>query len=75
MADRTHHLEFTVEASTWEIAERVAASRIRSYTREARRGPDASPDEDVLRDAEFWAVDRGKHDLDRMWVVTVRVTV
>ena len=75
MADRTHHLEFTVEASTWEIAERMAANRIRSYTNQKKRGPDSSTDEEVLRNAEFWAVDRGKHDMDRMWAVTVRVTV
>lgn len=71
---RPHHLEFTVEASHWDTVERYAASRIRTYTREGKRAPERRTDEDVLRNAEFWAVpieDRST----TLWRVTVKVTV
>lgn len=50
---RKHVLRFAVEARSWETAERLAASRIRTYTVEHKRGPDARSDDQVLRDAVF----------------------
>jgi hypothetical protein len=48
-----HIVRFTVEAAHWDTMERYAANRIRTYTREVKRGPDARSDEDVLRNAVF----------------------
>jgi hypothetical protein len=78
VADRPHHLVFTVEASNWEVAERAAIRRIRGYTNENKRGRDRPPDDEVLRNAEFWAEPRDDSEHDRgckMWLVTVRVDV
>ena len=73
MADRKHHLEFEIKASSWAVAERYAANKIRTYTREDKIGPDKSTDEQVLRNAEFWATPiEGNTTL---WDITVKVTV
>lgn len=71
--NRVHHLEFTVEASHWDTVERYAANRIRTYTREHKRGPDRRSNAEVLRDAGFWAVPAEGNTT--LWKVTVRVTV
>lgn len=51
--DRKHVLRFSVEAAHWDTVERYAANRIRTYTRESKRGAEAVSDNDVLRDAVF----------------------
>lgn len=73
MTDRPHHLEFVVEAGHWDTAERYAANRIRTYTRELKRGPEKQADEQVLRDAEFFAAPVDGNTT--LWRIKVKVTV
>lgn len=73
MSSREHRLRFTVEASHWDVVERYAANRIRTYTGEPKRGPDAVDDEAVLRSAVFTAVP--VEGTTSLWHVEVEVTV
>lgn len=73
MTDRLHHLEFTVEAGYWDTAERYAANRIRTYTRENKRGPDSRTDDEVLRSAAFFVTPIDGNTIK--WQVTVKVTI
>jgi hypothetical protein len=73
MTDRAHHLEFVVEAGHWDTAERYAANRIRTYTRENKRGPDSRTNDEVLRSAEFSAIPVDGNTT--LWRITVKVTI
>lgn len=73
MTDRPHHLEFVIEAGHWDTAERYAANRIRTYTRENKRGLDSRTDNEVLRDAEFFVTPIDGNTAK--WQITVKVTI
>lgn len=73
MASRSHILRFTVEAAHWDTVERYAANKIRTYTREVKRGQDAASDDEVLRNAVF-TVTPADGNMS-LWRAEVEVTV